>query len=306
MMPSQMMTGRLSTLAAGLVAVALLVACTPDPEPEAGDPPPSTTATTTEPAQSEPQIDDDCPPESDPTEVPPTWPTVPVATAGTDGGASVDLALVDVVDATCFSIAPIYAAELEVEIPEFGELITQPGAVLRYDPTGAPADLDHPEQAWWGEDRVRVCVQQSDDDRGCINIDIRVLRAEIVALQDRFGVTTIPQLSSPITRSGMRAQGATEASIASVQDAYAAEWALQLVAQTLDLPEPPLELASACDASGTDLDDLLTAGRTLLEDHHDLVDAATFVIGDQGLPPDLSARANAALAAVEAWIDCEI
>lgn len=295
-----------------LAAVGLLVSCTPDPEPGGADGPTSTTAAdpgpSTETTVNEPRIADDCPPESGAPQVPTAWPEALTTTVGVDGRSeAIDIDLTTAIDATCFVLAPTYAAAFDIPIPQFGELSTS-GATLTYEPVGPPADLDHPADPWWGEDRVRVCVELEGGRQGCTNIDIQVLRADVAALQDRFEVTTHPQLTTPPQRSGGDTE-VTSGGVARLQDAFAAEWALQLVAQTLDLPEVPLALSAACEASGASVDDLVAAGQGLLDEHAELLDtSAVAIITTMGDEPDaeLSARANAALAAVEAWVACEI
>src|SRR5690606_2661853 len=99
-------------------------------------------------------------------------------------------------------LASTYAAAFDIAIPQFGRVSTDTGATLVYEPTGPPANLDDPDQPWWGEDRIRVCATLTGGRQGCTNIDIRVLRSDVVALQDQFAVTTRPQLTTPPQRSG--------------------------------------------------------------------------------------------------------
>lgn len=300
----------IKTTLLALSAVAFLVSCTPDPEPESAASSTSTTAGTSSTAGPDdagvdgPRVAEECPPEPEAAEVPAAWPTVYITS---NDEPPVEIGLTEVIDASCFVLPSTYSAALDIPIPDLGAVTTEAGATISYTPSAPPTDIDRPDTSWWGEDRVRVCVE-ADDRQSCANIDIRILRPDIARLQNRFEVQTFPQLTSPMTRTGVSDEGVTPGGIARLQDAYGAEWALQLVTSTLALPQPPLALVASCDGNGRSLDDQLAAGQALLDDHSGLTDASsvalTTTMGTEP-DPDLSERANAAIAAVEAWIACE-
>jgi hypothetical protein len=290
-------------------SAALLGACTPDPDESGTASPTTTDATTTSTTTTTlgpVGIHDECPPvEVDP-DIPASWPE-PLAVV--IGVSAMRLDLAGAIDADCFVLATSYSAALDIPIPELGGVTPGSGTELVYTPTGPPTDLDAPDAPWWGEDRVRVCVELAEARQGCTNVDVTVLRPDVAELQSRFGVTTLPQLTSPLTRSGMRDEGVTPGGIARLQDAYAAEWALQLVAQTVELPQVPLELQAACEATGTSIEALIDAGRTLVSDLAALSDlGAVALTTTMGQEPDagLSTQANQALAAVGTWLDCRL
>lgn len=289
----------------------LTAACTPDPDTAAPTtttaPDPVTTEATTTSVVTPTGISDDCSPLAEAPEIPASWPSDRPLVVVTGGSLSIDLA--DIIEADCFVLATSYSAGLDIPTPELGHAVPATGASIEYSPASPPPDPDHPSEAWWGEDRIRACVQLDDERRGCTNIDIHVLRADVATLRHQFAVTTLPQLTTPLTRSGMRDGGVTTGGIARLQDAYAAQWALGLVAQTLELPEPPLELRAACEATGNDIDALIGRGRQLSARFTTVVDLSTVelttTMGNEP-DPELAATANEAIAAVTAWRNCEL
>lgn len=295
---------------AGIALVALIAACAPDPEPDLGAGDSGAGEEQTTAPSTEPTIAEECPPETGSPEIPSNWPSEIVTTVGGDDGIEpVEIGLTEVINASCFTLDSSYASGLDIPIPELGTLTTLPAAIVQYRPSGPPPDVDQPDQAWWGGDVVKVCVALADSRQTCTNIAVQVLRNEVTALQNRFEVDSSPALMSPPSRAGMTDEGVSPGGAARVQDMYAAEWALGLVAATLDQEQVAENLHRTCETKGVSPEALMTAGQELLDTYPDLVDPSVHAIAaTMGEEPDadLSARANTALAAVEAWSYCEI
>ena len=251
-------------------------------------------------------VADECEPaaEAD-VEVSVSWPgTRPRVTTG---DTHLDLDLSEAIDADCIVLASRYSEAINAPTPGLGTVTPTEDFVVRFQPVPPPSDLDSPDAPWWGEDRIRACVPVEGGRLRCTNIDIDVVRDDVAQIAARLAVDTLPAMLSPLSRGDSDDAEVTPGGVARLQDAFAAEWALNLLATTIDLPELPAHLATACEASGNAPEALIERGEQILDEWSGLVDVSSIELGAaQGHEPadDLSEQANAVLGAIGEWLDC--
>lgn len=298
------------TLALTLVAGA----CAPDPDDtddvaDTGGTEPATAPDTEGPA-TRAGIAEDCPPAmADEVSVAPAWPGPALHMSTDDPPLEIDLA--EAIEADCVVLASTFSAALPAPTPSLGTVEPVEGLMVRYRPLAAPDDPDDPQVPWWGQDRIRACIPVEGGRTMCLNIDIEVLRPEVIALAAGLGVDSLPHTLSPLERSDSNGEGLSPAALARLQDALAGEWALALIASTIERSEAeaPTALAVACDAEGNELEGLWDRGRALIDEHAELSDLRSLELATatgQEPPPDLSAEANAMLVAAEDWVHCRL
>ena len=294
------------TLALTLVAGA----CAPDSDgtedvADTGVTEPATAPDADGPA-TEAGIAEDCPPAgADEVSVAPAWPGPALHMSTDDPPLEIDLA--EAIEADCVVLASTYSAALPAPTPSLGTVEPVDGFVVRYHPRPAPDDPDDPQVPWWGQDRIRACILVEGGRTMCLNIDVEVLRPDVIALAEGLGVDSLPYTLSPLERSDPNGGGLSPAGLARLQDALAGEWALALITSTIDRSEAPAALAAACESEGNELDELWDRGRALIDEHAALSDLRSLELATatgQEPSPDLSAEANALLVAAEDWVRC--
>ena len=299
-------------LVVGALAV-VVAACTPDSDDAEDDSTPDQGTEATEPTTtgsdpaSDRHIAEDCPPAAaDQIAVAPAWPG-PELRVSTDG-PPLEIDLAEAIEADCIVLGTTWSAALPAPTPSLGTIGPTDGLVLRYHPPDPPSDPDDPQAPWWGQDRIRACVPVEGGRLTCVNIDIEVLRPDVVALADGFGGDTLPATLSSLERAGPLEGGLSHAGVARLQDALAAEWALGLISAAIDRSDdPPATLSEACEAEGVELEAMWDRGRAVLDVHAELSDLRSLELiaaTGQEPDPDLSAQANEVLAKANDWLAC--